>query len=226
LVAPSLVNGIDPWQDLRLVIAVDRATTVFDVGAHWGESLEELAPIFPAATIHCFEPFPASFERLRRQAVSHPRTELNQCAVGAVDGEVTLHVNRGTDFNSALAPAPELEQLAVQLGGDATPVEEVTVPLLSLDSYCAQRAVQRVDFLKIDTQGFDLEVLKGCEEMLSDKRVGAIFCEVLFTPHYEQQPYFEDITAFLRGRDYRLVDLYTGARADNRSLIFGNALFV
>lgn len=68
--------------------------------------------------------------------------------------------------------------------------------------------VKDADFIKIDTEGSELEILKGGKELL--RKVSGIEVEVSFNPMYEGQPLFSEIDAFLREQGFQLFDLHLG----------------
>ena len=82
------------------------------------------------------------------------------------------------------------------------------VPVVALDDYCAEAGLTRVDLLKIDTQGFELNVLTGAERLLRSGAVRAVYLEVNFAPLYEGQPRADAVLAHLWDRGYDLVTFY------------------
>jgi len=111
--------------------------------------------------------------------------------------------------------------------------EETEVMLESLDDALSAEGVQVVDFLKIDTQGSGLDILKGAKRILEESVVG-VEIEVEFQPLYEDQPLFRDVDAFLDTAGFELFDLRPGywkrRRGMNKyqekgQIIFADALY-
>ena len=101
---------------------------------------------------------------------------------------------------------------------------KIAVPVVTVDGYCGDNAVSRIDVLKIDTQGFDFEVLKGADRMLSNAQIRLVFMEVTFARLYEGLPRFDAIFGFLADRAYRLVAVYEPHR-HNRILSWTDVMF-
>src|SRR5439155_20000593 len=82
------------------------------------------------------------------------------------------------------------------------------------------------DLLKIDVQGAELEVLCGAAELLKDGRVGVIFTEVAFVPHYEGAPLMHELWRHLAERRFSLYDLTPELYGRDGQLRYGDAIFV
>ena len=83
---------------------------------------------------------------------------------------------------------------------------ELTVETTTLDDFCEAENIPGIDFLKIDVQGADLDVLRGASRLL-ERSVLGVMIEVEFTPLYQNQPLFSEIDAFLRSQGFMLMDL-------------------
>lgn len=118
-------------------------------------------------------------------------------------GRAMLHETKKPDGSSLLQPSNNLEPYG---GSDRFEVvKEYPVEVETLDQIIAQHAIPYVDFLKIDTQGTELQVLKGSEGTLVS--VFGIHLEVNFFGRYEGQTYFSDVDSWLRHRGFVLYDL-------------------
>jgi len=83
---------------------------------------------------------------------------------------------------------------------------EVTVETIGLEQCLAAEGIRAIDFLELDTQGTELDVLAGADSLLERSIVG-LQVEVEFAPMYVNQPLFADVDAFLRARGFQLFDL-------------------
>jgi FkbM family methyltransferase len=216
--------GRDPLADVKR-IHPGTIRCVFDVGAHVGQSAALFSDTFPAARIHSFEPDPDSFARLRDLAVTDARVTPVNAAVGDHEGEATFFVNTFSQTSSLLRPRDGAGQFLVASEGlDVR--RETRVRVTTLDRYCAEHAIERIDLLKLDTQGYELRVLDGAAAMLRRQAVPLIYLEVGFVPLYEHQPLFPAVYQYLYDRDYRLVWLYESSFHAHLFTIGANALFV
>jgi hypothetical protein len=89
---------------------------------------------------------------------------------------------------------------------DLEVVAQKEVDTVSLDSFLPKSGITSIDFLHLDTQGTELEILQGSGSFLSSSIVG-VKCEVEFAPLYEGQALFGDVDAFLRQHGFVLFDL-------------------
>lgn len=88
----------------------------------------------------------------------------------------------------------------------------------TLDHFCQEEGVKEIDFLQIDVQGADLDVLEGAKKILSCG-ILAIQVEVEFSHLYINQPLFADVDTFLRKHDFTLFDVSKSYRPRARSPI-------
>lgn len=208
---------------IKRFLNTNNRLVIFDVGANVGVTASDFALEFPAACIFAFEPFPASFDELSHLASGqiHPV----QCAMSDYIGEASFHGY----------PQPGLNSLLPISGGDVarwmpegTNVKDITpvrVPVDTIDHFCEKHSIPQIDILKIDTQGSDLHVLKGADDMLSSGRVTWIYVEMHFVHLYEGQCYFHDVYNFLREKNYQLFRFYGDKYSSDGRLMWLNGIF-
>ncbi|MEZ5857223.1 MAG: FkbM family methyltransferase [Hyphomicrobiaceae bacterium] len=224
LVRPDHQFGLDPWADVgKLSRAWSRPiTTLFDVGANDGETAIAMLRQFPAATVTSFEPHPATFAELLAEVGDAPRFTAVNAALGADIGEVAMFEYEGVSKINSLTPdAP----FAVRFDRKG---RQISVKCTTLDTYCAENGVDRIDVLKIDTEGFDHAVLQGSAGMLKRQAIG--FISVEFN---DLQPKsgttggaLVPIDQLLRPHGYRFVAAYNDSIATAGEMFaVSNALF-
>lgn len=194
---------------------------IFDVGGHYGETIRKYKRIFPGCRIVSFEPTPESFERLRHAWGPDADVTLVNKAVTEMDGPVDFHVNAFDATNSTLPRPSSGRRYYPRHAGMET---KITVQGIALDSFLS--ADECPDILKMDIQGGELAALKGAERLLKSATLKLIYTEALFIPHYEDQPLFHDISAYLLEHGYSLYNIYNLHTATNGQLRYGDALFV
>lgn len=132
-------------------------------------------------------------------------------------GESTLYVTHAPMCSSLYMPdetfLARFQDLVALAGLDFT----VTLETTTLDDFCQQEGVQNIDFLQIDVQGADLQVLEGAAQILNT--VLGVQIEVEFSPLYINQPLFADVDTYLRKHDFSLFDLSMARRIRDRSPI-------
>jgi FkbM family methyltransferase len=201
LVASWRMDHLAHARHLRRLFQYFAIDCVFDVGANEGQFRDFLRmEVEYRGVIVSFEPIPALADKMRARASTDSHWEVHDFALGASDCEMTLNVMKATDLSSFLAPrAPPLEaSFAKHLSQMNSVHEQIRVPVRTLDSVFP--AIQRrlgcgAPFLKLDTQGFDLEVARGGQEALP--QMLAIQTEASLIPIYYGMPnYAEAISAF------------------------------
>jgi FkbM family methyltransferase len=217
--------GRHPLTDIRSILSErHRPRVIFDVGANEGQTAIKFATMFGEALIYSFEPFHDAFMQLQKVALKHPRIHPVESALGDKIESQTLRLNAASATNSLLPNAPEASTFQPEGMADTKGV--ATVCVSTVDAYCRMHGVQSIDILKIDTQGYDLTVLRGAEQLIVENRVAIILAEVLFAPLYVGQAYFHEIYDHLWRRGFRLVNLYDVAINGRTYASWCDALFV
>lgn len=145
-------------------------TPVFvDVGANIGAYARKLRTRFPRATIYAFEPNPETYQQLQRNTASLD-IQCLRMACGAATGSQHLFTYAGDLLSEHASTRSDVLR---NLHG-ADQITSFEVSSTSLDEFCAERQIYHIDLLKIDTEGDELEVLKGASGLISAHKVTAI----------------------------------------------------
>lgn len=198
--------------------------TVFDVGANHGQSIVELRAEFAGAKFFAFEPSPGAAVAFRQAIGPAEDVELIEAAVGERDGLATLHENAEDVTNSLLVSSREAPEFAEAHGMSAVRTREV--PLVRLDTFCSRRGIDCIDVLKIDSQGYERQILQGAGELLTPRVVRAVFLEVLFVSLYDRQSWCGEVIDALHGRGYRLFGFSNVAFDRDNGWKWADAMFV
>src|SRR5262249_30005147 len=202
-----------------LASLLEEPLVVVDVGCRWGFA-DEWENLGDRCEIVGFEPDPVECKRLREHYHDRPWVRIVPHALGAAAGEAPLYITRDPAGSAVYRPIDDAvdrhPRLEPQRMARSEPIE-----LIAMDDWCAENAIDRVDLFKLDTQGSELDVLRGAERTLAS--VSVVQTEVEFNPMYEGQPLFGDVDRFLRERGFVLWNLATlsnhrvlGARAGLR----------
>jgi FkbM family methyltransferase len=159
---------------------------VLDVGGNRGQYGLKLRSIGYQGHIVSFEPVRDAFESLWAVASHDPRWTVHQLALGAEEGRASIHVTKGSDFSSFLVPTA----YAIERFPASAPVERIEqVDVRRLDRVLPS-VIAHLDhprlFLKLDTQGYDLEVFAGAGREV-DRLLG-LQSELSVVPLYEDVP--------------------------------------
>ena len=215
--------GLDVINDIKAIYRPAKPRVIFDVGAHRGETAVVFSRNFPGSQIHSFEPSAETFSALQSHVSRLENVRTVNVALGRSAGTGTLNINKSTATNSLLGSARvEDDELAELM----EPVTATTVAVKTLDEYCAGAGIEVIDVLKMDVQGFEIEVLAGGRRLLSEAHIPLVYCEVSFKPLYKNQPLFEDVYRELVQSGFELVDLYGHVRSQLGSIQWCDALLV
>jgi len=193
-------------------------TVIYDIGANVGTWTCLAKSMFPAARIEAFEPLACHFTGFQQRTAPWPGdVRLHTCALGATEGTAAMHVMDFSDASSLL-PASAAGRREFKIA----PTGVQTVPVVPLDVLVAREKLPWPDLVKLDVQGFELEVLRGAEACLG--RARAVLCEVSFQRFYVGQPLFSEVLLFLEKRGFALhafgVGIGPGARLAQTDALF------
>lgn len=190
--------GKDPFVDMTRFVT-NSQPIMFDVGANTGQTVKRLRKHFTKGPIHCFEPNPTTFAQLKENVAGQPDVYAWESGLAATTGEITFFQNSNSAMSSFL-------KLGENGWGDE---KKTTAPVTTIDQFCAEQKIDTIDILKLDTQGFELEVLKGAEATIANKKIKLVYCEVIFSKMYEDLPSFGDLYNYLNDRGFHLVSIYS-----------------
>jgi FkbM family methyltransferase len=146
---------------------------LLDVGANHGAYARLLHKLAPTARIIAFEPHPRTFAVLRDLMTDMPSVSLVNEAVGDKTGKLNLY---DFGFSDGSTQASLSEATIALYSSD---IVAHSVDCTTIDDFMERSGVDRIDFLKIDTEGYDLSVLKGARKALSEHKIGMIQFEFI-----------------------------------------------
>ena len=168
------------------------------------------------------EPMPMRCRQLEAR-YPDPRFVIRQCAVSDSIGSTHFDI-LNADYSSSILPAlPEVGGAGQRL--DLRVRERIPVALRTLDELVPGAGLDgAIDLLKIDTQGAELQVLRGATTILP--RVRLIWVEVSFRALYEGSALFADVHAFLGAQGFRFYSIHEGFRGVDGELLQADVLFL
>jgi FkbM family methyltransferase len=194
--ARQLVKGFDRF-------GID---LVFDVGANAGQFAQHIRASGFKGHIVSFEPLSDAHRKLCASAAHDPLWSVHErCALGDQDGVTALNI-AGNSQSSSILPMTEIHSAAAP-GSEY--VGKETTPLVKLDSISNRYLVlgQR-PFLKIDTQGFEWQILVGAQATLP--LIRGVLCELSLVVLYEGQHLWREMIDRLEGIGFTLWGLQPG----------------
>lgn len=195
----ALPRGVELRADLARALPRFQPQVIFDVGANIGQSAQEFVRIFPAARVYCFEPVQATFDTLEKNLSGIEGVRLFHLGLGAGAGPATMVLEGPCERHHLRAPVA---------GDEPATARTESVRLQTVDLFCRENAINRIGFLKIDTEGADLEVLRGAEAMLAGQKIDMVQVEAGMNPDNTLHVPFGLLHAHLTERSYLLFGLY------------------
>lgn len=205
--------------DLPLIVE-EAEPLIFDVGANEGQTIEAMRKLFPRCSIRAFEPASELVGALRKRYHA-PEVIVENVALGAAQEERSFQHYENSALSSFLSLTKNDTNPFAGVGLQAA--ENVRID--TVDDYCATHGIERIHLLKIDTQGFDLNVLKGAARMFAVDAIGCVLVEINFIPLYEGQCRPGELIDWLGALRFVPVAFYEQVIKKN-GLVWATACFV
>lgn len=209
---------------LRQLFARYDISVVFDVGANAGQYRDFLRlEVGYTGWIFSFEPLPQLAAQLTARAAKDRRWRIFEYALGDQDSEKTIHVTRDSKLSSFLSPTTQFVDF---LAGGQEIVKEIRVLVRRLDTVGADLLPDQNAkvYLKLDTQGYDLNVLRGGRRFLP--MVVAVQSELSFIPIYAGMTGFDEALAEFRNFGLTVSSLHAVSRDRAMRLIEGDCVLL
>ena len=202
-----------------LKLLVDsNSPTILDVGANNGSSLVEFKKWWPNSKVHCFEPQSECWDELDDLSNEFTNVHINKFALGNKNDEskefYSHDLNTGiSGFNKINIESKDSIDLS-KLSNDSKSLEnhkktinhKRNVQVKRLDEYIKNdKNINQIDLLKIDTQGYELEILEGLGTELNKVRI--LITELMFYDYYEKSLSFYELESILRPFNFSLYDI-------------------
>jgi len=196
----------NPSAQLLAALNHVQADVVFDIGANIGQFAQELRSVGFSGEIVSFEPLSSAHAVLSKAAQADAKWKIHpRAAVGDQDGEIEINI-AGNSVSSSVLPMLDAHSSAAV--GSAYVASERT-PLIRLDSVApTYLSAHARPFIKIDTQGFESQVLDGAAETL--KRAHGVLLELSLVPLYEGQTHWLEMIQRMADQGFTLWSIQKG----------------
>lgn len=173
----------------------------FDVGANDGDHVQEMCTAFPKSKIFAFEMDTEIFGNLENRFQNQGDVNAYNIGLGDKLGEFTYFFNSaGNHSGTTMFYDPDVRP-------NAYAHEQRTAKFITGDYFCSEQKIDKIDFLKVDTEGADFIVLKGFGGMFSDKKIRVLQFEYNFHA-LNARVFLYDFYKFLEPFDYKVGRLF------------------
>ena len=171
----------------------DNHPLIFDVGADLGSSCERYSKLFTKPILHAFEPRSDQFEIMKNKFNDRKNIYLNNIAIGGKIEIKKFNEIKGGGRSSFYKST--VDDLSNQI--------QIDVKVITIDEYVNKNNIKKINLLKIDTQGYEDEVLKGAQETLKLNKIDIIETELILGNTYEKTLSFNEIENLIYPYGYK-----------------------
>jgi FkbM family methyltransferase len=200
---------------------INEFETIFDVGSYHGEFVDYCRAFNDKSYFHCFEPYSESYKILVDKFKGDNKVILNNYAVSNVLDKVNFNVNSYKETNSLFSASNLNDSLDQYLQLEKKEV----VNVITLDKYCFNKKISKIDLLKIDAQGSSFNVVDGFRDFLKNKMVKYIYLELEFIQLYQNQKLFSETDLMLNQLGYQIIDLMNINYLESGGIAWCDALY-
>lgn len=193
-----------PMDDLCKVCELLNIQSLFDIGAHYGESAQRILEVLPNAKIDCFEPTPDSFGRLVDSFGKSSNVSAHQIALSDSNGKAIFNLSQNEQTNSLLDSEQQLPEMVVSA---MSPLGQIEVETVRLDDWVDRNPRLGPIAAKVDVQGAELMLLKGGEKVFREK-VEFVLCEASLAPVYQGQSTLWSLNSTFASLGFELYFIY------------------
>lgn len=199
----------------------------FDIGANEGNDFINIAKNEPQTNVYAFEPIPKLVEKLRHLTSHLKNVNIIESAVSDFNGKSIINISPESIYGdyscSSLLEFSEKSKTEWPGREDFKIIDNLEVNVLRLDSFLIQNGITKIDYLKIDTQGHDLKVLKGLGDFISIVECGIMEAGAKDDILYNGQNTENESIAFLESNGFEIINVSSNDIFRNEvNIIFKN----
>ncbi len=196
-------------------------TTVLDIGANVGQFAIDIRRYGFNGLIESLEPAQDSYNQLKINSLKDKLWNVNRLALGPVSGQLELNISGNFGLSSSFLEMKE-SHISNFPGSQFTRKEVVDVETLIHFSEKKKIDLTKT-LLKIDVQGFEMDVLAGSGDLLNV--IPLVLCEVSLSPLYEGEGTFFDVVNYLHGYGHEVISISRGVSSKDGRLLQVDLLF-
>lgn len=211
------INLSAPLNKVILEQLLPPTAIILEAGAYDGCDTQEIAQLFPHSSIYAFEPVPHLFKLLQTYTYASPNVHCIKKALSTTTGSAKFFVSNvpGALSGSSSLLEPEEHLTYHPLVTFDTCIQVETI---NLDEWAYQNTIDHIDFMWLDMQGAELDVLKAAPNIV--KKTKMIYLEVAYIHLYKNSHLFDEVRSWFESQGFILIFSEATSAAE------GNALFM
>lgn len=175
----------------------EKNAVIFDIGVNQGQTSKKMKSVFPQCFVYGFEPSKLCFNYLMEN-VKIEKVFFYNKAVGSSNSFLEFNEYSWSAISSLLKRADTSSKI----------LETYKVEVITIDDFCENNKITHINLLKTDTEGYELEVLKGATDMMNENRIQFVLVETFFNENFIGQASFKDIYNYLLLNNFSLTRFY------------------
>jgi len=209
-----LLNFLDYFQQKKIINLINnkfsKSITVFDVGAHYGETVKLFLKKLNVSKIYSFEASPQNFRVLERNV---SKTQMNKVEIfnyGIGDRITKNYINQTLESSSSTINKLNEDSKyfkkklkILNIKKKESFYHKLPITILTLDYFIEKNNIQNIDLLKIDTEGYEFNVLKGLVK--HSKKVKLVYFEHHYDDMIIKDYKFKDIHQLLKNKGFVMI---------------------
>lgn len=196
-VIPSKVlpYGVDVFKDIKSRVRKYNPSVIVDVGANVGDMTALFRAHYSQADIYSIEPISSTFSQLEKRFKNDGAIKCHKIGLGEKIYQASMTASEGGKMNRIIQNNSEYEDAELE-----------KVNITTLDNFCAQNNIDKINYLKVDAEGNDIQVLIGGEEMIVRHNID--FVQVEASACLDQKNGILSIANFMKKYNYRVFGFY------------------
>jgi FkbM family methyltransferase len=157
---------------LKMKLFEKNGNVFFDVGANIGNYSKTLSAFFPKSQIFAFEPNPNTFKTLQKNSKGN-NIKIFQFGFGSQNMHEKMYTYKDDPQSEHASIFKEYKNVINEVLAKKETLS-FDIEIRTIDSFCEEMGIEHIDFIKIDTEGYEYEVIKGSGKLLKENKIGII----------------------------------------------------
>ena len=210
----TILNFLDYFQQKKIIKLINnkfsKPIIVIDVGAHYGETIRLFSNKLKINKIYSFEASPQNFEVLKRKISKNLQNKVEIYNYGLGDKISKSYINQAVESSSSTMNELNKESKYLKkklqilnIKSKEVFYRKIPIHVSTLDSFIEKHDIQSIDLLKIDTEGYEFNILRGASKY--SQRINLIYFEHHYDDMIIKNYKFGDIHKLLEDKGFKMI---------------------